>query len=265
MTMRKNVFLKVLYEKRHLLLLWSAAVFVMNIALAFLFPPLRDTMGEMVATIPAGFEKWFGEAETWQTYTGYAGQELFGQMAIILIIMSVLFGSSFLAGYEKNGTLLTLLGRPISRKKVYLQKYAAFVVSLVAVSLAYYAGAVVGGWVIGEAVDYRVFAECMLMIFLLSLSLGSVAYAIGGVTGKSATAGIVVGFYAVIAYLLASLSMAADIVDKLSYGSLFRYASAPDVIANGINAGHIVILLTVAIVTVLAAMVVFVRRDLRTR
>ena len=263
--MRKNVFMKVLYEKRRPIFLWSATVFVMNIALAFLFPALRDTMGEMVATIPSGFEKWFGEAEIWQTYTGYAGQELFGQMAIILIIMAILFGASFLAGYEKNGTLLTLLARPVSRQKVYLQKYAAFVVSLVVVSLVYYAGAVAGGWVLGESVDYWVFAECMLMVFLLSLALGSVAYAIGGVTGKSGTAGIVVGFYAVIAYLLASLSTASDIIDKLSYGSLFRYASAPDVIANGLNVGHIILLLAVAVVAVLAAMVVFVRRDLRTR
>lgn len=263
--MRKNVFTKVLYEKRRPILLWSATVFIMNIALAFLFPPLRDTMGEVATTIPAGLEKWFGEAEVWQTYTGYAGQELFGQMAIVLIIMAILFGSSFLAGYEKNGTLLTLLARPVSRQKVYLQKYAAFVVSLLVVSLAYYAGAVVGGWALGESVDYWIFAECMLMVTLLSLALGSIAYAIGGVTGKSGTAGVVVGFYAVIAYLLASLSMAADVVDKLSYGSLFRYASAPDVIANGLNVGHITLLLAVAIVAVLAAMVVFVRRDLSTR
>lgn len=263
--MRKSVLTKVLYEKRHSVLLWSVIIFATNTALAFLFPALRDTMGAMMGSVPAGMEKWFGEAGDWQTYTGYAGQELFGQMAIIMIVMAILFGSSFLAGYERNGTLLTLLSRPISRQRVYLEKYAAFVVSLLAVSVAFYAGTVFGGWLLGESVDYGTFAECMLMVFLLSMALGSVAYAIGGITGKVGVSGIVVGVYAFIAYLLSSLSTAADVVDKLSYASLFRYANAPDVIANGLGVVNVVLLVVVAVIAVFGAMMVFMRRDLRTR
>lgn len=265
MIMRSTIFLKVLFEKRRGILLWAAIILVTNVALALLFPPIRDTMGSMMATVPPGMENWFGDTEIWQTYTGYAGQELFGQMAVVLIVMSVLFGASFLAGYEGNGTLLTLLSRPVSRQRVFFEKYVAFTLAVLFASIAFYAGAVIGGWVLGEPVEYQVFAECMFMVFLLSLALGSITYALGAITGKSGIAGIIVGVYALVAYLLASLSTATDIVDTLSYGSLFRYAAAPDVVADGLNAAHIVILLGVAAVSVLVGVVAFVRRDLKTR
>ena len=263
--MRRRVGTKVLFEKRRAILLWAAVIFVTNISLALLFPAMRDALGTMMGSVPPGMEKWFGEASTWQTYTGYAGQELFGQMSTILIIMAILFGANYLAGYEGNGTLLTLLAKPLSRRRVYWEKYAAFAVSLAGVSLAFYAGAVVGGWVLGEPVEYLVFAQCMLMVFLLCLALGSVAYAIGAVTGKSGLAGIVTGFYAFVAYLLASLSTTADIVDALSRVSLFRYAAAPDVIKDGLQAGHVGLLVAVTAIAVIGAAEVFVRRDLRTR
>ena len=260
-----SVFTKVLYEKRRSIILWAVIIFATNTALAFLFPAMRDTMGAMTESIPPGMEGWFGDVSTWQTYTGYAGQELFGQMAIFLIVMAILFGGGFLAGYEGNGTLLTLLSRPLSRSRIYWQKYAAFAVSLLVVSVAFYLGAVVGGWLLGEPVEYTVFLRCMFMIFLLSLAIGSLAYAIGAITGKAGVAGIVVGFYAFVAYLLSSLSTAADVVEKLSYASLFRYASAGRVISDGLNVSHIAILLAVAIVPVVVARMAFVRRDLRTR
>lgn len=262
--MLKNITTKVLYEKRRGILLWVIIIFVTNIAIAMLFPAIRDTMGTMIGSVPAGMEKWFGEASTWQTYTGYAGQELFGEMAIILIIVAILFGTSFLAGYENNGTLITLLSRQISRRQVYWQKYLALVVVLVVVAIAFFCGAIFGGLLLGETVEIGILSKCMLMVFLLSLSLGSVAYALGGITGKSGVAGIIVGVYAFVAYIIASLSTAADVVDKLSYGSLFKYASAPDVIANGLNIIDIIILISVTVISILVAKTVFEKRDLAT-
>ena len=222
--MRKSIFLKVLLEKRRSIVLWAIVILATNIALAFLFPAMRDTIGAMTESIPPGMEGWFGDVDTWQTYTGYAGQELFGQMAIILIIMAILFGSNYLAGYEGSGTLLTLLSRPVSRSQVYWSKYAAFVAALAGVSVAFYAGVVAGGLLLGEPVAFLVFAQCMLMVFLLTLALGSASFAIGAITGKSGLAGIIVGFYAFVAYLVSSLSTAAEVVNTLSYASLFRYA-----------------------------------------
>jgi ABC-type transport system involved in multi-copper enzyme maturation permease subunit len=84
-------------------------------------------------------------------------------------------------------------------------------------------------------------------------------------TGRKGLAGLVVGFYAFVAYFIASLSTATDIVDKLSYGSLFRYVAAPEVIANGLNSGHVAVFVVVIIVSLVVALPIFARRDLKTR
>lgn len=257
--------MKVLREKQRAILLWAFVICAVNIGLALLFPAIRDAMGSMMGTVPDSMKNWFGDAETWQTYTGYVGQEIFGQMSLILVIMAILFGGSFLAGYEGKGTLQTLLSRPVSRYMAFWQKYFALVVALVGVSTAFYLGAIVGGWILGEPVAYVVFAQCTFMVFLLSLALGSITYAIGGITGKSGIAGITVGLYTFVAYLLSSLSTAAEIVDKISYASLFRYVSAPDIIANGLNATYIILLIVIALASVFLASFIFARRDLKTQ
>ena len=259
------LFRKVLFEKRRTIMVWAAILFVSNVMLALLFPAIRDTMGTMLGSVPPSMQNWIGSATTWQTYTGYAGQELFGEMATILVVMAIIFGATFLAGYEGNGVLLTELSRPVGRGRVYWQKYAAFVGALAFASLFYFAGAVVGGLILNEPIHYGVFIKCMSMVFLLALALGSLAYGVGAALGRSSLAGIIVGVYAFAAYLLASLSTAADVVDIVSHVSLFRYASATKVIAQGLSGTHIAILLGVTMSAALLGWVIFVRRDIKTR
>ncbi len=61
------------------------------------------------------------------------------------------------------------------------------------------------------------------------------------------------------------LLTATDIVDKLSYGSLFRYVAAPEVIADGLNGGHILVFVVTIVVSLAVALPIFMRRDLKTR
>src|SRR5690606_26563376 len=109
-------------------------------------------------------------------YTGFAGQELFGQMSIILVVMAILFGGGFLAGYEGNGALLTLLSRPVNRKMVFWQKYAAFFITVSVVAIVYLVGILIGGLILGETLEFKELMGAMLMVYLLALSLGSVAF-----------------------------------------------------------------------------------------
>lgn len=261
--MLSNIFLKTLFEKRFTILLWFLATIVTIFGVSMIFPPIRETMGSMMGSVPDSMKNWFGTTDTWQTFEGYAGQEIFTQMAVLMVIMAIVFGSAFLAGDEGNGTLMTLLARPVRRVSAYMQKYAALLVMITLVAAAYFIGGVLGGWVLGEPVPYAPFLRATLMIWLLGVSLGTLAYGMGAITGRRGLAGLVVGFYAFIAYFIASLSTATDIVDKLSYGSLFRYVAAPEVMSNGLNWGNVAVLALTAGVALIVALPVFVRRDLK--
>jgi ABC-2 type transport system permease protein len=263
--MLRTIFGKTVFEKRWTILWWCVAALGSVAMVSLLFPAIRDTMGEMMGAVPAGMENWFGSAEIWQTFAGFAGQEIFGQMAILMIIMAIMFGANFLAGEEGSGTLLTVLAKPVRRGRVFWQKYLGFVAVLVLAAVAFYVGAVLGGWILGEAVPYLEFLQSTLMVFLLSLTLGTLAFSLGAITGRSGVAGLIVGFYAFVAYFLSSLSTITEIVDKISYASLFRYVDAPGVLASDLNAGNIWIFVAVIAVSLAAALPIFGRRDLRTR
>lgn len=263
--MLRTIFSSTLFEKRWTMLIWLAATFVSVFGIALIFPPIRDTMGGMMGQVPESMRNWFGDAGTWQTYNGFAGQEIFGQMAILPIVIAIIFGAAFLAGEENSRRLLTMLSRPLRRSSLYLQKYLALLVFLLAEMLVFLAAALLGGVVLGEPVAVGHFIESSLMVLLLALSLGTITFAIGAATGQKSIAGLVVGFYAFIAYFVASLSNSADIVDKLSYGSLFRYVDAPGIMASGLEPTNWLILLLAVVLPLLMAWPIFCRRDLRTR
>lgn len=263
--MFRSIFAKTLFEKRLTIIVWFLASLATIVGISMIFPPIRDTMGAMMGEVPESMKNWFGTAETWQTFAGYAGQEIYTQMSILIVVVAIVFGAAFLAGDEGDGTMLTLLARPVRRSSLYLQKYLALVILVSVVASTYFFGAAIGGWILGEAVPYVAFFQATVMVWLLGLTLATVAYAIGAVTGRKALAGLVVGFYAFIAYFIASLSTATDIVDKLSYGSLFRYVGSPEVIESGLNGGHVIVFAVVTIVSLVVALPVFASRDLKTR
>ena len=81
--MLRTIFTKILFEKRWTILLWFVGLTVVMIGISMIFPPIRDTMGTMMGSVPDSMKNWFGTMETWQTFSGYAGQEIFGQMAMM--------------------------------------------------------------------------------------------------------------------------------------------------------------------------------------
>jgi ABC-2 type transport system permease protein len=216
-------------------------------------------------SVPDSMKVWFGDAQTWQSYAGFSAQEIFLQMTILPIIMAIVFGVAFLAGDEENRIMLTTLARPIKRESYYLQKYLALVIFIVLVMTGFGISAVLGGVMLGEKVDVMGFVNCTAMTTLLVLTLGTWAFAIGAITGRKNFGGIIVGFYAFVAYFIMSLSESAKIIEQLNYGSLFRYLDASTVMANGLEIRHVVVFLFAIAVPLIVALPIFIRRDLSTR
>jgi ABC-2 type transport system permease protein len=260
-----SVFGKTIFEKRWAILIWFGATLVSIFAIMLLFPAIRDTFGSMTATMPAGMENWFGEAAAWQSVDGYAALEVFGQMSLLIIVMAIVFGVALLAGDEGRGTLQTLLTRPVRRGSVFVQKFAVLALMLLVAIVGYYLGALIGCWVLGEAPSLAAFAECALMVYLLALSLGALAFSVGALSGSRVLAGLIVGAYAFLAYFINSLENMSPLLSDLARGSLFHYANAPVVMANGLEIFDIVIFGAVTATSLLVGWLVFRRRDIALR
>ena len=263
--MFRTIFGKTLFEKRWTIFWWVLAVFVTNILLVQIFPPIRDAFSGMMENMPASLQGWFGESgEMWNSIEGYVGSEVMGQMSLILVVFAILFAISIFADEEKSGLLMSQLAKPIKRSTYYFQKYMAFLVASVVVVAWFILGAWIGTLVVGYPMSLWDFGQPTIAVYLMILAFGSLTFGLGAITGSKALPGIIVGFYATVGYFLTSMRTAANVVDKLSHITPFHYYNNPNVLSEGLEWTNVLILLAFIVVPIVVAWPVFRKRDIRT-
>jgi len=264
--MLKTVFGKTLFEKRWLILIWALAMFVTNLMLVQIFPPMKEAFSGIINDLPESLQVWFGDGgQIWATVKGFVSLEMLGQMALVVVVFGIIFSSSILASEEKSGLLLTQLARPISRISFFIQKYSAFVVATIVVMVGFVLGTSFGTLILGEVIMPGELLNGAIGVALLVLGLGSLTFAIGAIFANGALAGALVGFYAVVGYFIVSLRGTADILTILSQLTPFYYYNEPNLMYNDFDIKHVLVLLGVIIVPLVIALPIFVGRDLRTR
>jgi ABC-2 type transport system permease protein len=232
----------------------------------FLFPVLRDAFADSLKNVPESFQKLIGNADDYKTLTGYVDIQVIGQMIFLTVIQGVLVGTSLLAGDESSGTLQTLLAYPVSRTKVYLQKFGAMLVLLaLAVIVGIFFGVLIGEPFVNDTVPVGNLLAAAFMTWLLTAFFGSLAYALGAITGKRSLAGGVAGVYAFAGYMITSISASASSLKTLDYISPFHYFNSPSVMRHGLDGSNILVLVTVMTAFIVVGWFIFRRRDIYQR
>ena len=77
------------------------------------------------------------------TPSGFINLEFFSYMTIIVGIFALMLGSGLLAGDEESGILDLIMGHPISRRRLFLERLMAFIAAIIAVLLITWLGFVV--------------------------------------------------------------------------------------------------------------------------
>ena len=192
---------------------------------------------------------------------GYLTTKLFAiTVPIIFIIYGVLLGAAAIGREEDRGTADLLLATPASRRRVVAEKALAAACLLTAVG-----GALFGALLLGDAVfELHISAGNLLAASLASVligtSFGALALAISGALGHRAHPAAWAGSVAV-AYLLYSLAPVVSSLESWQKASAFYWYLASDPVANGFELGHLAVLATASVVLVIAAALLFERRD----
>lgn len=263
--MLKNTFLKTLFEKRWTILIWTIALFIGNLLILQIFPPMKDAFQGLIENLPSSLSAWFGsDGQIWSSVKGYISLEITGQMAIVMVVFAITFSISILSGEESSGVILTQFSKPLSRRKYYVQKYLAFVAAATIVMLGFYLGTFIGTVILNDVISLQTLFLPMLAVWLLVITFGSLAFALSSATGSKVIGGALVGFYAVFGYFITSLRGAADILTFLSRLTPFYYYNNPVVMDNGLQLGNVLILLAIIIIPLIIALPIFTRRDLKT-
>ncbi len=260
-----SIFTKTIFERKISTLVWTI-VFILYVALIVgLFPALKESFGEALKNVTESMQGLLGNASDYQNINGYLDIQVIAQIVFLTLILGILLGTSLLAGDEKSGTLHTLLAQPVSRAKVYTQKFIALAL-LLAVSciIGVAAGVCLGALLVGEVnnVDFGRTLQGIFMVWLLTLAFATLAYMIGAITGSRGIAGIVAGLYAFGGYMITTLASSASALNTLNTFSPFHYFNQPSVIKTGLDIGNIAVLSIATIIMFVIGLVIFRRRNI---
>ncbi len=264
--MFKNVFTKSLYTLRWHFLGWLLGIAFIVFLTMVLYPSFsQDGIEQIVNSVPDSLKSLVGNVADFKTIPGYIGQQIFGpNLYIVSLIMSILIFMAISANEEADGRLQSLLSFPVSRTKVYFQKFLA----ANAVVLAIIASTVVSLWIalviIGESADYLRIWESIFALGLVNLVYGMLAYAIAMATGNKGLSVMIASGYAVGSLFITSLAPAVDRLQMIDKFSLLHYYNNPQIMTNGLNEKHLVLLLGVFVILTLIGWIGFLRRDVRT-
>ena len=182
-------------------------------------------------------------------------------MPIIFIIYGVLLGAAAIGREEDRGTADLLLATPASRRRVVAEKALAAACLLTAVGGALFGRCCSATPLFDLHISAGNLLAASLASVLIGTSFGALALAISGALGHRAHPAAWAGSVAVASYLLYSLAPVVSSLESWQKASAFYWYLASDPVANGFEFGHLAVLATASVVLVVAAALLFERRD----
>ncbi|HSJ70838.1 MAG TPA: ABC transporter permease subunit [Acidimicrobiia bacterium] len=263
--MLRSVFTKDLWDRRRSAIWWIVGVALLNVWIASVYPVIRDSdaMKDFINEFPPEMLALFGiDPDTFLTGAGFLQSELFSVIIpIIVITFGVLAGTAATAREEKDGTMDVLLSVPITRPSIVLQKAA----SMTLISAAIMAATALALMGMNVAVDLSLSITNLVAVcvgaWLLGLLFGSVAMAIGAVTGSpGATSGAAVSL-AILSWFVTAFASLYSWLELPAKLSPFSWYLDGNPLLNGFSSGHLW-LLAGALAGIAGATVLFTRRNI---
>lgn len=264
--MFRNIYLKSLYTLRWQLLGWLVGIAVMSFFTMVLYPSFSQTgIEDIVNSVPDSLKSLVGDVADFKTVPGYIGQQIFGpNLYIISLIMAILIFLGISASEEADGRMQSLLSFPVSRTRVYFQKWLAAITVVTVIC----ASVVLAIWlallVIDESADFERIWQSLLAFSLINIAYGVIVYAIAMLTGSRGLTLLFACGYAVASLFITSLAPAVDKLEIPDKFSLLHYYNNPQIMSDGLNEKHLLVIVAAIVVLTIIGWIGFLRRDVRT-
>lgn len=265
--MLRSVFLKTFHDQRASLLGWLAAIALIDLMYAAIWPSVRNqpSLDDYLDRLPDAFRALFAATGAdLSTPEGYIQIELMSFLGPILVILyAVGQGSRAVAGEEERRTMDLLLATPVSRVRVLLEKTAAVVVGTLGIAAATGAALVLEGRLFDMVIPTDKVAAAMLHLALLGLVFGALALAIGAATGSTGLSRGVPAVVAVVAYMVHGLGPMVEWLKPVQSLSPFHQYIAHDPLRTGVSWPAVAVAVATVVMLTVVAVWGFSRRDIR--
>ncbi len=259
-----SIWAKTASDHQGLLLVVCATMFLMMGAMiGAMYPAIDQALVSLGEVFPEEMLALFGGGDMSRP-EGFYQVETFGMMApIAVMILTILIGSRAVAGEEEHRTMGLLLGNPIRRSRVLLEKALVMVLFGLTVGLVTFLGVAVGNVLGGLGMDLGHVAAACLLVSLLGITFGAVALLVAALSGRvRASAWLAIGL-ALTSHVANAFLPFSDALAGLERWTPNYFYLGGDPLVAGLDWAHAGVLAALAALLIAAAVPAFNRRDLR--
>lgn len=257
------VFRKSLRDNRRGWMGWAVALSAIAAMYALFYPSVNNpAMSDALNAFPKPLKAAL-HMEDYTKPENYFAVSVFGLLVPILVaVFAISAGVRAIAGDEEAGTLDLIQAQPVSRISLALQRFLAIAAALLAIAavMCLVVIALRGPGQFTALSPGRLFAIC-LQLALFGLLFAALAYGVGAWTGRripAITAGATV---AVLGYLGDSFFTQIDSLKWAEKFSPFDWYLGGEPLKNGVQWGHVVLLLGLTVLFVAAGTWRYGQRD----
>ncbi len=213
--------------------------------------------------LPEIFRALFGLPAEADISTIAISELLAGYGAWVIAGMAIAWGSGSIASEEGNGTIGLLLGNPRSRNNVLLSKAAAMVLLIGLAAATLWGSTLLWERALDADISGVKVGALAVHLFASSVFYGFLAMALGAWNGRRGTAAGITAGVMFISVFAVSLFPFIEGWENLAKFFPWYYFSGGEPLTNGVNWGHLGILLGGSAILAVISVIGVNRRDLR--
>ena len=262
---RLPITARTLHELRWQIIGYGLGLAAWAFLVAIIFPSISEEFADF--EFPSFYEAIFGDQISDFTRPDtFFTLEYMTWVPIVLGVYAVVGSTGLLAGEEGRGTADFLLAQPVSRRRVFLEKAAAWLIGAVVAILLTTIGLVLALPLVDLGGEHGVTVPAFLGASLVALPLVSFYAALGLALGAFApTRGSASGVLTIIliaGYVFSSFAQLAEATQWLRYLSPFYYGGMSDALTGDIRWEHQSLLIAGALLFGAVGLLGFERREI---
>lgn len=262
------IFTLTLRRNLRAMLYWGIGLFVIGLYVMIVIPDM-DALKQMTGlleTLPQPLLQAFGmsdDAAFMATPDGFVSFGFFSRAVIILAIYGVIAGLGISSNEEDQGILDVVLSLPLPRWRLIVEKFLAYSIVVVGITLLMMAGLLVGTQASTLEFSLNRIVESALSTIPLTLLVMAITVCITSFVRRRGPAVAISAVVVAGSYLLNAIGSAAQesVAGLLGRISFFAYYDSNDVMLNGLSLLNPLILSAAAILLIVVSVWAFQRRD----
>jgi len=259
-----NLFLGTLKQRWQALFWYVFTLVAYGWMMVWYWPLMGESYSQIVESMPPELIQAFAGADVdLATLGGFMQTEYLGIMWIGIVASAlILFAAKMISSEIGAGTMELLLAQPISRMRFILTRMAALLTCVLALAIA----TVAPIQVLGPGYDIDLPPKTYALLYLTSIlfmsAIGGLAFLVSAATRDGGKPAAITGGILGVMWVLHAISGLADFADSLEPFNLLKYWQPAALIDHGTVAQESWWVLSgITVLTLVASVIVFVRRD----